>query len=192
MMKDKRRRRLIITLAVIAAVILVVAFFYSRLNAPHEGVVVVGTPKSHTSSIDMTPKQATGNYVMFNYPAGLNVVKNNPLVDPVVEQFNYMHRDIESWNLAIAVMKNPGGSVSTNNTYQVRKINPDKYKESSETINGKTYVIMTETDQGGFSKVAIMQHGSMGATVSLYGDDPSGTADLQKTFDMVLGSWQWN
>ncbi len=191
-MKNQRRKKIVTTITIVIAVTLLVLYLFMKLNAPHEGVVVVGSPKANISSFDLTPKQSVGKYVTFNYPAGMKVTANSTIRDPVVEQFNYLHRDIESWNLAIAVMKNPGGSVSTNNSYQVRKIKPEQYKESTETVNGKTYVIMTDSSVGGFSKVAIMQNGSMGATVSLYGDDPSGTKDLQKTFDMVFASWKWN
>ncbi len=167
-----------------------VMFVMSRLNAPHQGVVHVGAVIQPSATFDMTPKPAQGTYVTFAYPAGLTVVPNNPIVKPVLEQFNFIHRDIETWNLAIAVLTNPG-DISTNNAYQYRKTKPSEYKESQLTVNGRQVVIMTDTSVGGFSEVAFLQHGPYGATISLYGDDQAGTQALANTFHMILSTWSW-
>lgn len=184
--------KLIIVSVIILSLAACIIYIFSRLNSPHQGTVdgakVELTP---LRAIGQDPKHAFGTYVSFNYPNKLNQVANDKLALPILEQFNYRYHDIESWHLAIDIMKNPGGNVTTMSDYKFRKTKPEIYKESTETLNGQKIVIMTDTSAGGFSKVAFLDSGTTAATISLTGDDPSGTNLLAKSFDMVLASWQW-
>ena len=190
-MRRKQAVRLVIVLAVAGGLAAVWAAVHS-LNQPAEGAITVGTGSARTAAgLDLTPKPATGKYAAFNYPAGLTVARNSPLVAPVVEQFNFTRHDIETWNLAIAVLSTPGGSLADSNAYQFRKNRPDIYKESHLAVNNQSVDVMTDTSTGGFSKVAFLEGNGLSATVSLYGDDPAGMNDLSATFNMILTSWHW-
>lgn len=162
-----------------------------RINAPHEGVIVTGTSASAAPGKQTSLETAQGTYASFKYPADMTQEPNSKLVTPVVEQFNFGKRDIESWNLAIGVLSIPGGSLMANNSYQFRKTEPNKYKESHMNINGQSVDVMTDTSVGGFSKVAFLVHGNYQATISLYGDDPAGVRTLSNAFHAVLSTWQW-
>jgi hypothetical protein len=194
MLLMSRRRKL--TVGGLGALVIIILIsggvILSRLNQPALGTVTPGSSPAQTGSgFDLTPKRRLGKYASFNYPAGLTVARNSPLVSPVVEQFNFSHQDIETWNLAIAVLNTPGGTLASSNAYQFRKSRPDIYKESHQTINNQSVDIMTDTSTGGFSKVAFLEGNGLSATVSLYGDDPAGVSDLSATFNMVLSSWRW-
>lgn len=164
---------------------------YDRLNAPSRGLITVGhVSTSSSGGLDMTPRHVSGRYASFQYPAGLTVRSGGRITAPDLEQFNFMRRDIETWNLAIDIANDPTG-LAGNSAWQYRKTKPDQYKLSQQAIRGRIIPVMIDTNMGGFSKVAFLTHGNLLATVSLYGDDPAGTASLAVAFSMVLSSWQW-
>jgi hypothetical protein len=192
MVKRSKGLKLIILTTPILVVIVGGRLVISHLNQPSLGVVTVGSSSTSSApSFNFTPQHINGHYASFNYPTELTVSKNNTLVDPVVEEFNFSHRDIETWALAISIMSTPGGSLATNNAYQFRKSQPKIYKESHQDVNNQSIDIMTDTSVGGFSKVAFLEGNGLSATVSLYGDDPTGVGDLSKTLTMVISSWKW-
>lgn len=189
-----RRRKIILgSFIVLVVVVAVIArAVISRLDQPVSGAITVASSTTTTTpGFDFTPQHISGTYALFNYPKSLIVAHNNPLVNPVVAQYNFTYHDIESWNLAIAILATPGGSLASNNAYQFRKSQPNIYKESHETFNNQAVDIMTDTTVGGFSKVAFLESSNFSATVSLEGDDSAGISVLSKTFNMILSSWQW-
>ena len=188
-----RRRRLVgvsIVVVIIAAV--VIFAIVSKLNKPAQGLVSNPTSaQSAQAVIDLSPTPGGGRYASFSYPSIMQQVVSSKLITPVVAIYNYSYRDVESWKLAIEVLQIPSGQLADNNSYQTRKLNSQQYQESHETINSQVIDVMTDKTVGGFSKVAFLVSGQYQATISLYGDDPSGVDILQKTFDMVLGNWHW-
>ena len=179
-----------IVVVIIAAV--VIFEIVSKLNKPAQGLVSNPTSaQSAQAVIDLIPTPGGGRYASFSYPSIMQQVANSKLITPVIAIYNYSYRDVESWKLAIEVLQIPSGQLTDNNSYQTRKLNPQQYQESHETINSQMIDVMTDKTVGGFSKVAFLVHGQYQATISLYGDDPSGVDILQKTFDMALGNWHW-
>lgn len=164
------------------------AFFAS----PAQGVIyAVNAALFSQANLDMTPQVFVDNYASFSYPKGLTTVAPSRFGPPVVAIYDLTYRDIQTWRLAVSIVRIPSGNLSDNNAYQFRRINPAKYAESHVHLNGQNVTIMTDTTAGGFSQVAFLVHGQYQAVVSLYGDDPRGTEGLQTTFSMILGSWRW-
>lgn len=195
-MNKKRLIKLSIILTICLVLLLIIYFGMSFLNKPSVGAIVnapsVNNSVTGTNSIDLSPKAVNGQYVSFSYPTGMTVEANSKIVAPVMAMYNYSYRDIESWNLAIAILYIPSGNLSDNNAYQYRKINPDTYQETQTTINGKTIPVMSDSSAVGFSKVAFLVNGHYQATVSLIGNDSDGLNSLQSTFDQVLNTWTWH
>lgn len=193
-------RRLLIglnCLLVIAIIGVAVKTTITILSQPSSGTITtpqqsVATAQTASASINMTPAVQTCPYATYEYPSGMTTQASNPNVGPTLANFNYVYKDIESWNLAVAVNSDPTGQVASDSGYQYRKENPNIYQASQITVDGQTVPIMTDITAGGFSKVAYLIHGSYLATVSLLGDDSSGSAPLQATLSMILNSWKWS
>jgi len=189
------RKRLVIgSILLVVCVVVVTGWLFIRsLSQPASGVITAAPVSSSTasSSIDLTPHPRDGQTVSFSYPMALTVAKNSPFALPTVEEFNFTYRDIESWNIAIAVLYIPSQRINDNNAYLFRKVHPETYHESQQTVQGQPIKVMTDSSVGGFSKVGFLTHGNYQATVSVIGDDSDGTAVLQKTFNMILNSWRW-
>lgn len=164
------------------------AFFAS----PAQGVIyAVNAALFSQNNLDMTPSVFVDDYATFSYPKGLTTVAPSKFGPPVVAVYNLTYRDIQTWRLAVSIVRVPSDSLYDNNAYQFRKINPSKYAESQLRINGQNVRIMTDTSASGFSQVAFLVHGQYQAIISLYGDDPRGTSGLESTFTMILSSWHW-
>ncbi len=189
--RDKRKTALLLILIAIILLAILGKIILDRMNAPHEGVITAGSSQAATAPAKPPLVSVAGTYESFKYPSNMTVEANSRLITPVVEQFNFVKRDIESWNLAIAILHIPGGSLMANNAYQYRTTEPGKYNASSIDVNGRRIPVMTDTSVGGFSKVAFLVYGDYQATISLYGDDPAGQQPLADTFQTVLSSWQW-
>jgi hypothetical protein len=164
----------------------------SRINQP-----VVATMKIDQASknqpvnqIDLTPVNEKGNYATFNYPKGLRF-KPTSAVTPYVEEFYFTARDIETWILAIDVVPLKGGNLMSDSDFMLRLNNPALFTENRQTVNGAVVYIMSDKSAAGFSKVAFLPHGSLIASVSLQGDDATGTQPLMTAFKTILNSWHW-
>ena len=159
---------------------------------PAQGVIyAVNTALFSQGSIDMTPKVLIDDYASFSYPKGLTTSRSISYGPPVVAAYNLTYRDIQTWHLAVTILKVPSGNLNDNNAYQFRKINPEKYEASELVVGGKRAAIMTDKTASGFSQVAFLVNGQYQAIVSLYGDDSHGSASLQSTLTMILSSWHW-
>ena len=180
---------LIVIFLIIAAVI-----FAQKLTKPYSTAAKISQTSSTqlTYSIDLSPINHSDHYVTYNYPKGLHL-KSSSLIGPTsVDDNLYFAKDIYSWQLAIDIASTPTGQINQTSSYQFRKDNPQEYKEKTEKINGQIVDVMTDSYfDNGFSKVAYLTHGDLVATVSLIGNDSSGSQPLVTTFNMVLNSWQW-
>jgi hypothetical protein len=170
-----------------------VVYAVMQLNQPVQGVIKVGPAKPGPDSftVSLAPKTQTGRYASFSYPAGMTPRRPEPVRAPYVASYAYNARNVESWVLAVDIANNPTGTLSGNSSYNLRKNNPAQYLESQTIVNGQTVTVMTDITVGSFSKVAYFTHGHLLATVSLLGNDASGTQPLQTSFDMALSSWHW-
>lgn len=191
------KKRLIILCAALLSVIAfiaIVSFIVSKLNQPVTNSVTAsnGSASSTYYNINLAPVKITGSYVSFNSPKGLPLVSRS-IISPIsVEDFSFYTKDIYSWTLAIDIIRTPDGQLNQSSSYNLRKDHPEQYSEDVQSINGKQFDVMTDTNfNQGFSKVAYISNGSLIGIISLIGDDSAGTGPLATTFNMVLGSWQW-
>lgn len=161
--------------------------------SPAQGIIAVfhdlGPASAH--AIDMTPSVARGDYASFQYPAGLSSMTGQAARGSVLAVYNWKHNDIQTWRLAISIVDVPTYKMTDNNAYLFRKMNPRRFRESLEMVNGHLVPVMTDTTANGFSKIGFLRSGRYQAIVSLCGDDQRGSDDLQATLAMVLHSWHW-
>jgi hypothetical protein len=135
------------------------------------------------------PVQVKGKYASFSYPGSLKPAPG--ATSSGLGSYSYTKVDIESWQLEIEINELSQPSLSADTGYVLRENDPSRY-QATTVVNGKnTFIIMSDTQAGGFSKVAFSLDGDKSVDISLIGDDPSGNAALANTFREVLQSWQW-
>lgn len=190
--RRSRKQNFLIVVAVAVVLVAAAGLAISRLNQPVHGTVSAGQSSPNLQfSINLTPVHQYGPYASFNYPKGLQPQKNTSSSSTILQQLNFIGRDVRSWVLATAVVNLPAGELANNSSYELRLHDTKDYEQSSQQVNGQPITVFTDTTNGGFSKVAFWPHGNVLATISLIGDDEQGQAPLQKAFTMVLSSWQW-
>lgn len=193
------RRKWVVRLAavtVLAAVLFIGFMFYQYVSTPSQSQII--TPNSslsslsNTSTFNNTPVAVQNAYFSFSYPAAMKPYKQQPVTAPMLVNYSYGYRDIESWELTITAQSLSAASLSTDSAYNFRSQHPDQYKLEYDTVNDQPVAVMTDTKATGFSKVAFMLHGNYVIHVSLYGNDTSGTNILNSVFEQVLKSMNWN
>jgi hypothetical protein len=139
------------------------------------------------------PIKVTGTYANFSYPSSLKQMQG--MQGPEGNElavYNFGKSDIEFWHLAISINQLNQPNLTADSGYLLRENEPSRY-QATTIVNGKnTFTIMTDTQAGGFSKVAFSLDGDKSADISLIGDDPSGSAALSDAFRQVLQTWQWH
>lgn len=192
-------RKWVVRLAVVmvfAAVLFLCLMFYRYVSAPSQSQIT--TPNSslsslsNTSTFNNTPVIVQNSYFSFSYPTALKPYKQQPVNGPMIANYSYGYRDIESWELTITAQMIPQPSLTNDSAYNFRSQHPDQYQLVNETINSQPVAVMTDTQASGFSKVAFLLHGNYVINVSLYGNDTSGTGILSSVFSQVVQSLQWN
>lgn len=191
---SRRRKRILLFLVIIVFCVAVASrIAILAIDQPTTSTIKVGkvTQAGYSYNVNLTPTTQIGKTVSFNYPVGLVPQTQQPVGSPIVEQFSYQARDIESWLLAVSVSTLPAGDLTQNSAYSYRVANPKIYQASHETINNQAISLMTDKTADGFSQLAFITHGNLVATVSLTGNDASGSAPLKTAFNIVLQSWHW-
>lgn len=187
-----KNRRVLIPVCVIALLVIGFSLLIHQLRKP---VSASNISTAGNTSIPMPPQPilVDGTYAKFSYPGGMQPMTGmeGPMGEEVAV-YNYKMPDTVPWHLAITInhLHEPGLSYDTN--FLVRKNHPDQYQQSTLTANGNTFTVMTDTQAGGFAKVAFVLHGDLSADISLTGDDSSGDTTLAQAFQQVLTAWRWN
>jgi hypothetical protein len=187
------RKILIIFGLVILTVVIALAVVFNLMNKPSIGTV--DNPKTTsspiTTGINMSPTLFSSKYASFNYPTGLVMDSKNTTYMPVVDDYNFSYKDVQAWDLAITIFSVKSGSLSDNNAYIAREINPSQYLKTTQIVKGSSVVLMSDKTLGYYNEVAFLIHGSYQATISLSGADQNGNGTLITTLDMILNSWSW-
>lgn len=184
---------IIIIVLLIAVICGGIGYFIWNINQPTAAQLKEGkvTNSQITYAVNLNPKLETGKIASFEYPSSLKMGQPSPPSGPVIEDFYFTMKDVESWILAIDISTTKTGQLTDNSDYVLRKNNPAQYSQTIQTINGQRVVIFSDLSAGGFSEVAFELHGDLLSTISLQGDDTLGTQPLQESFNMVLSSWRW-
>lgn len=132
-------------------------------------------------------------YASFSYPNTLSPLAgmDGPHGEEVAV-YNYGKQDVVPWHLAITINHLQQPSLTSDSGYMVRKDHPSQYQAATLTSGANTFIVMTDTQAGGFGKAAFILHGDLSADISLTGDDSSGGSTLAQTFQQILQSWKWN
>jgi hypothetical protein len=191
-----KKRKLLIgsTIGTIVLAGVVFGVMIGIASAPSKGTLSVGAidGQSVAGSFNRSPVLIEGEYASFMYPQALTVLPTTAVSPPVLAEYQYSYKDVESWRLSVTVLQLSQPSLIADNSYQFRTLDPTRYIQTTQNIDGQTYVVMSDTQAGGFSQIAYTLHGTQVAEISLYGDNVPGTHLLESIFRSVLGSWQWN
>jgi hypothetical protein len=191
--KSRKKRVLIAFFAILVIAVGIFVYEVNNLTGTAKGVITHSSEKITSNSFDFTPVEVSGSLISFSYPKFMSVYtaaqKQNY---PILASYEYSYYDIKTWVLAVTIIKLVSGSLSADSTYYADQLNPSVYSQTTDTVNGKSYTVMTDQDDIGFNKVAFSLNDGMSAEIGLIGEDNLGTTNLQKTFNMVLASFSWN
>ena len=191
-MKKRKLFKIVLSSSLIFIVLFVVFWIIQSNNNSSIGTTItVNHINNNSLKFNYSLSSNFDSFVTIGYPKFLKIVPNYKFYLPVVDEFNYSYPDIESWDLSISIYHFGSSSLQDNNAYQFRLENPNIYSPSTEVVNGQNIVIFSNQSMGGFNKIAFLINGTYQATISLIGDDQSGQAPLQKTFDLILSNWHW-
>ena len=187
--RQKRNERI----ALAASIVLLLAAFFIYKNVV--GKSAVGTVKYHplaqqaTSSI-ATAQQviAQGNYIKFSYPSSFRQIPTDIPKTPQLETFDFMTKSAPFWELAMGVSQLPGGNLRDDGSYNMRFLNPEKYKLEKLDINGQSIAVFSDSSEG-FAKAAFIQHSDMLLSVALTGSGDTDT--MQNQYKQILQSIEW-
>lgn len=195
-LKKSHKKHILIGFLVIL-LIAVGTFIYEvdRLTGSATGVITHAkeTITSSDKSYNFMPVKVKGTQVSFSYPAFMSVYSAaQKSAYPILASYEYSYYDIKTWLLTVTITKLNADSLSADSSYYADQLSPSEYSQSTVKINGKNYVVMTNKNALGFYEVAFSLNNGMSAEIALIGNDDLGTANLQKTFNMVLSNFSWN
>ena len=187
--RQKRNKR--IALAVSIALLLSALFIYKNVV----GKSAVGTVKYQTSSQQAVSSvaaaqqvNAQGNYIKFSYPNTFRQIPTDIPKTPQLETFDFMTRSSPFWELAIGVSQLPSGNLRDDGSYNMRFLNPGKYKLEKLDINGQSISVFSDSSEG-FAKAAYIPHNGMLLSVALTGSGDIET--MQNQYKQILQSVEW-
>ncbi|GAC1500860.1 MAG: hypothetical protein NVS1B10_04740 [Candidatus Saccharimonadales bacterium] len=183
-----------------AIIVLVIVLFFSGLGvnrfidytaSPTQGKLYGLTD----GSIDKSPPKDNvfeSHYVSFKYPSGFTKNNISPARPPFVEIDEFLKSRAKDGDLAIQIEKLPSGKLNDDGSYRFREINPGRFEETIESINGADVHIMTDHSLvGEFAKVAFFMHNDLLASVALTSSSPPKNDPNGQIYNQVLQSWRW-
>lgn len=186
----KRSKKFWIITLLLVVVNIGVFLIAKNLTDPSEGVVIQKAKTSTKSVNREISVRVDGKYASFSHPAKFKDMPAPALSAQDVEKFNYLNPETISQNLVIQIRKLPSGLLNDDSSYNLRKLTPSKYKMETRDINGQTAIIFTDVE-GGYNKVAFLTNNGLEANIAVTTANASAVADIDKTLDKVVGSWQW-
>ncbi len=188
--KSRWFMRLGISLALVAFVVGVAAGLNYYINTPSTSTITA-------SAVAPTPKPPgkvvlQGAYANFDYTEDFKPVKSDPPVPPQLMNYNFVSHKTENVLLSIQIMSLPTGNINDNGSYLFRKLYPNRYQQTTKTINGQTVYIMADVTSSTFNNVAFFSQGQKIASVSLDGGSPMDADNLDQSLSDIVSSWQWH
>lgn len=166
-----------------------VVFAVITLNAPSEGTIKTAAPRDN-SPAKTSYNKVDGKTVSFSVPSRFNRLEDEKLTAQEAEKFRFLNAQTLSQNLSVTVRKLPSGSLLDDGSYNYRKVNSAKFTFENKTFGDKTFVIVSEPAEA-FNKVAFITNNGLEGVVALNSADINASAELQKSLDHILESWQW-
>jgi hypothetical protein len=178
---------------VLLIVVLAVIYILRSINSSSVGTI----ESTNTSNTKLTQpsillKKVSNKYASFSYPSYLLIYPSNKAVYPTLLDYNYINHGFSSSYISISILDIPGGSLSSNNAYQTRQLDPNIYKEKDLKVNGQGVITFSSQDESGYSEIAFLVSPNYQASISL--SNAAGQQDSQSQAALVdiLKSWHWN
>ena len=172
----------------LVGLVVLVVFAAAILNAPSEGKIKQGVVKGTSTS--QTYNRIDGKTASFSVPTRFHRQADEATTSQEVEKLLFLNPQTISQNLSVTVRKLPSGSLLDDGSYNYRKVNSAKFTFENKTIGDNNFVVVTDPADA-FNKVAFVAHNGLEGVIALNSADVSATAELQKTLDHILESWQW-
>jgi hypothetical protein len=193
MKKPRFRKRYCLILFIFLIVGVGASVVIKSLSGSSVGVIQNNRPSSFrpVAKVETTLVHVSGQFASYSYPSFLSSLAANKAVSPTLVDYNYSYRSSTTSYISISILDIPGGLLSSDNSYQVRQMNPSIYKESSVSLDGSNIPVMTSDNEDGYSKVAFLVSPDYQASVALSNSAGQQDAQSQAAFTQILKSWHW-
>jgi len=191
--KPKRWRRFLL-LGLVLLIIGAVWLIYLYLQRPGQGVIVES--KSETAASEETTyetKQFDGEYVSFELSSAYEVKTHEVATDKkqIFLESAYLSEDPSlAKKIALTVENIKGRTLGDSANYNLRKINPKRFKEEKIETKGIHGVAFTDKDSDLFEKTIFIPQENYLAEISLTALQPA-SEDLDRELNEIAGSLIW-
>ncbi len=174
--------------SLIALIIFSIALKF--MERPSKGVIISTVPES-TLTREQAPKSnvITAKYFSLSYDAALDTVSDISQGDQTaLEVYRVARSDTTGRRTFVVTIKQlPPGGMDEEASYKFRRINPDLYRESAETVGGTQFVLMEKTD--GTELTAFSARDGRLAMLAYTLAAPDG--DIQEEASRLLAGFRW-
>jgi len=148
-----------------------IVFAYRLTQKPAQGVILPSKQEDPLKKIAQeVPGSFLGKYVSFMYPNGY-VEKSHEVADSdsavILETVYVSQTSATSKKIALTVRSLPSGNLEDDPDYQMRELNPKKYKKESFAagqVSGQSFV---PADDGQFEKTFFIKHEGLLAIIAV-------------------------
>jgi len=187
----KLRKRPPKVLIIVVVILLVPAIggwlAWRTLNGPTAAPVSQPSSAAATESTPVT-HSLTGHYFAVRYPSEFTTVNEITSQDPnSLEQYRLGATAHGVTTAVISIAKQPAAGLGDDSSYKLRKIQPDVYRESTETYGTNQATVMTKQD--GSETTAFIVKSPYLATIAVTSSSPvRSSADSLKG---LAAAFQW-
>lgn len=192
-MKLKKYAVPMVTLAVLGAVGSSIYMNYAgpavgTVNNNSEAAATVAKQPTQTATID-------NGYATYSYDTVLKPVEAETVRPPILASNIFRLRTTFTWQLSVTVLSTGSSAGMVDSSLQLRRNQPEKYKETKEHVGDTDFIIMSSSESGGSDKVAYsFQNGNV-SEIAVTGyraaNQATDQAQLETIFKDVLTSWKW-
>ena len=152
-------------------------------------------PASATATIPAQTTAVDNGYATYSYDSSLKPVEPELIKPPILASNIFRIRAAFTWQLSATVLSvaNNGGQVDS--SLQLRRGQPDKYKETTEHIGGTDFIIMSSIGSASNDKVAYTFKDGKVGEIAITGyqanHQEQNQRQLEEIFRNTLASWHW-
>lgn len=156
----------------IAMIVFSIAMIF--MSRPSTGTIIKPSLEDEPNSVEPAGTNTlTARHFRLIYDAGLDTISDISSTDRTAREIYRVARsDTFGRRTFVITVKSLPGGLAEESSFKLRRINPDNYRESSETLEGMNFILFEKLD--GSEMTAFTDHGDYYAMLAYTLDSPSG------------------
>jgi hypothetical protein len=170
--------------------LLAIVMIGHSLSSPAEGSIKDSAPVSSAPAKAPGQVRTDGKYISFVHRDDIKQVPADQPGGNELEVFNLVRKPWPYWYLNIGISRLPSGNIADDGSYNMRALNPGRYKLEHWSLNSTNVAVFSDLS-GGYSKAAFVSHGDKLLTAAISSDDAAKVDQLDAALKQVLTSVEW-